>query len=105
MGPAEQFGIVTAFNPVGRILSASEDEVRHGRLLKMLVSEGLPHLPADGLSPDNRHRENGFAVWTECRAVELLARCFEQSAFFWFDSAAFWIEGALVSAPPIKLPK
>lgn len=104
MGPAEEFGIVTAFNPIGRSLSAAENEARHARLGALLVRDGLPHLPADGLSPDGRHREEGFAVWTSSQAVALLARRLEQSAYFWFDGIAFWIMGALVAVPPIRLP-
>ena len=104
IGPAEQFGVVTAFNPVGRILSAVQNDARHARLREILLRDGFSHLPADGLSPDGSHREAGFAVWTSIQAVELLARRLEQSAYFWFDGVAFWIMGALVAVPPIRLP-
>lgn len=104
IGPAPEFAVITAANPTGRTKDEAANEARHHRLRDLLASSGTVHQPADGCSPDMRHRERGFAVWVPLRHAQSLAVTFEQSALFWFDGDAFSIQGALLATPPFLLP-
>jgi hypothetical protein len=104
IGPSPTFGVITAFNPVGRQAASTDNAARHERLRESLTCSAAVHVPADGVSPNGSHREEGFAVWLECDAAASFALQFEQSAFFWFDGQSFWVIGALVDAAPLRLP-
>jgi hypothetical protein len=104
MGPSPTFGVITAFNPVGRRASAADNAARHERLRESLTRSAVAHVRVDGVSPEGSHREEGFAVWLERDATASLALQFQQSAFFWFDGQSFWVIGALVDAAPLLLP-
>ena len=104
LGPVSSFGIVTAANPAGAPVAATSNSARHDALERHLRECGFVHRGATGRSPDGRHTEHGFGIWLERDDVVAIARRFEQSAIFWFDGGAFWLVGALVDAPPRKLP-
>lgn len=99
-----EFGVVTAAHPLGRQLSDSENARRHVELEAELSASGSTFLPADGVSPDGRHREPGFAVWLSQDGVRALAQRFEQTAFFFFDGAVFWLVTTDDTREPIRLP-
>ena len=98
------FAVVTAYNPIGRMLSPIENEARHDRLRDVLERCGIVHRPANGLSPDGAHCERGFALHASLDTARDLSCQFEQSALFWFDGASFCLVGALVAARPRRLP-
>jgi hypothetical protein len=99
-----EFGVVTAANPLGRQLSDSENARRHVELEAELNASGSTFLPADGVSPDGRHREPGFAVWLAQGGARGFAQRFEQTAFFYFDGTVFWLVTTDDSREPIRLP-
>ena len=102
--PGVAFGIVTSDNPHGRPRPAGENEDGRRALARELEARGVFYLPADGVSPDGSHREQGFAAWLDLEDARRIAREYGQSAFFWFDGRAFRIEGGAVEAPPQVLP-
>jgi hypothetical protein len=59
--------------------------------------------PADGVSPDGTHREDGLAVWVSEAEARSIAHDFDQLAYFWFDSHRVWMvccdDGARVPLP------
>lgn len=102
VGPT--FAVLTACNPHGRAL----DDVWNRRLTNLLridvASDGRPWVPADGVSPDEAHRETGFAVSLPKSDARALACRYGQSAFFWYDGASMWLVGAAVVVDDLRLP-
>lgn len=105
IGPPGEFAVVTAANPKGENVTAAENDVRYERLRAVVVRDGVYFVRADGVSPDGRHRERGFAVWAGRQACAKLAAEFEQLAFFLYDGETFWIIGALDSGEQVRLPR
>jgi hypothetical protein len=62
-------------------------------------------LSCDGTDPEEIHKEPGFACSASSSDAKIIAICFKQSAYFWFDGAAFWLMPALVRASPLQLPQ
>ena len=100
-----QFAVLTAFNPHGRDHSAADNEERDRRLRAELTSRGLTWVCADGWAPDRSHREPGVAVVVDQATAQQIARAYEQSAIYWYDDGVIWLVGALVQAPPERLPR
>ena len=104
LGLGAAFAIVTSFNPRGTHASAWRNLARWVGMRLLLRSRKLRHVPADGESPDTRHRERGFAIAMSRGDAAALARELEQLALYWFDGEAFWIDGALAERAPRRLP-
>jgi len=80
------FAIVTAWNPGLERPSREVNEARNRALLAEVERRGLVWAPAEGRSPDGRHREPSFAVFVDSLEDGLaLARKFGQAAICWFD--------------------
>jgi hypothetical protein len=105
LGLGTSFAIVTPFDPRGRPSPAWLNLARFVRMRVLLRSRNLRFLPADGESPDSRHRERGVAIAIGRADAATLARELEQLALYWFDGEAFWIDGALAERPPQRLPQ
>lgn len=103
LGLSEAFALLTAFNPRGRNSTTAENQTRDSALISRLRAMGVHWMRADGVSRDSEHRERGTAIALDRDAARQLACEMEQSAFFWFDGARFWIIGALVDAPAKRL--
>ena len=104
-GMGQPFAIMTAFDPRGENLSATENEKRTEKLSARLRSSNYRFLTVDCCSPDRSHCECSFAVVMPQQEALDLARELEQVAIFWFDGARFWIVGALAEADPLMLPR
>lgn len=104
LGLGASFAIVTPCNPRGKRAAAWTNLLRYYRMRRRLVSLNLKFVTADGESPDARHRERGFAIAMSRRDAAALARELEQLALYWFDGQTFWIDGALGSRAPQRLP-
>ncbi len=97
------FGLVTPCNPRGRLISPQENDALVVRFLAELDAAGKRYVRVDGVSPDRRHVEHGVALAWSRADLLALARKWEQSAVYWWDGEAFWVIGALTSAPPWRL--
>ena len=104
-GFGDSFAVITAFDPLGRNLSPTENEERKRKLNRRLRQTGHRYLEVDACSADGSHCECSVAVIMEQDEAIALARDLEQVAIFWFDGLRFWIIGALVEADPLKLPR
>lgn len=98
------FVVITPFNPRGAMVDAVENERRWERSRQQLQERRISSWEAHGGSADGCHLERGHALRITRELGRELAVEWEQSAFFWFDGeAAFWLLGALVDVPPIRL--
>ena len=90
-GWPERFFIITACNPRSSGDRVSDDKA-HVNLRKVLSRLGCWKHPVDGVSPDWKHREKGFAVGgiNVERACDL-GRQFEQIAIFAIEDEVVWI--------------
>lgn len=84
-GWPEKFAIITACNPMSSG-ERQEDAVATTRLRKHLSRRGLKRHKVSGASPDWRHQEAGFAVWSLSLGEALeIGREFQQRAVFWVE--------------------
>jgi hypothetical protein len=104
-GLKDSFAVMTAFDPGGRNLPASENERRQLDLERRLNRAGHRYVEVDACSPDGSHCECSVAVVMPQEQAVALARELEQVAIFWFDGARFWIVGVIVEADPLMLPR
>lgn len=88
VGP--QFAVISACNPYGRQLTASENEVRTSALEDSLFKISQP-IPVYGESPDGEHVEKSFAIVVTLHEAKQISEKFEQTALFWFDGRRFWL--------------
>jgi hypothetical protein len=103
IGLGSRWAVVTAYNP-GRMLADGENARRERELWRAAEKTGARFLRADGVNPDGTEREIGIAIALDRRHSNALAAEFGQSAIFWFDGEAFWLDPVLVGAQPIRLP-
>jgi hypothetical protein len=101
----QPFAVLTAFDPRGHDLSATENEKRRRELDARLAKSGYNFVSVDACSPDRLHCECSVAVIMPQDRALALARELEQVAIFWFDGKRFWIIGALMEADPLMLPR
>lgn len=99
------FAVISAANPKGQGAADKVNEESVGVLKRAIQQRGLTYVVVEGESADGQHREPGFAIFGHFEDARLLASASDQSAFFWFDGSAFWIMGALVDTPAIRLPR
>jgi len=104
LGLGSSFAIITPCDPRGKRAASWTNWLRYQRMRGRLVSLNLRFVAADGESPDAKHRERGFAIAMGRREAAALARELEQLALYWFDGRTFWIDGALASRAPQRLP-
>jgi hypothetical protein len=104
-GFAQPFAVLTAFDPRGENLPATENEKRKRDLDRRLKKSGHKFVHVDACSPDRSHCECSVAVLVSQDEAITLARELEQVAIFWFDGKRFWIIGALLETDPLMLPR
>lgn len=79
--PAE-FAIITAFATTGEKWSDADNAAANARLLEMIRAQQPWHVPVTGFSPQDNHREPGWAVscslWDACR----MGQQFRQHAIY-----------------------
>ena len=81
--PARSFAILTAANPMDKLLGENENQRRNEALRTLLEEEEVDFSELIGASPDWTHQEASFAVsCTLDHALEWANR-FEQRAIFW----------------------
>jgi len=85
----EHLHLLSACNPRGRLLQASENAERTRMLERQLEAAGLPYLHAVARSPDGSWTEPGFAVIdAEVSDMLALADGYEQSAIYELTAGA-----------------
>jgi hypothetical protein len=105
IGLANEFSILTAFNPHGKNITEDENERRRLELERELVESGFHFVQVDACSPDTSHCECSYAVSAPLDRVIEMADHWDQLAVFWFDGSSFWIVGGeLRKGERSKLP-
>lgn len=94
-----RFGVVTACNPRGKIVSAGKNRVADKRLRAHLKKLGLRHFRVTGGNKAGTHREPGWGIVFDApgEARALAARC-RQLGYFWISSGRICL-GATAGGP------
>src|SRR5690349_16339462 len=89
-----RFGVITACNPYGRIVSDEQNFAATAKLRQHLIeTHGGQLFPVTGCSADLVHQEPGFGVTCEAdKIVEL--------GLVWLQEAVFWVEEGIVHLVP-----
>jgi len=104
IGFEQQFGIVTAQDPMGVTQAKDVNAALATRLRTEVADLHVPYLGVDACSPDHSHCEQSVAVALGLRQSIDLACRYDQLAIFWFDGAAFWIVPARSCNARTRLP-
>ena len=88
-----RFGVITACNPHGRIVTEEQNAAATAKLLQHLIETEMALFPVTGCSPDSAHREPGFGITCEAPEIVELGRV-------WQQEAVFWVEGGIVHLVP-----
>ena len=87
----KSFGVVTAWNPNGKIISDKENAARTEALRKELDRQKLRHFPVTGYALDSDHYEDGFGVVCGRNQTIKLGKEWEQLAVFWMEDGWVWL--------------
>ena len=99
------FAVVTACNPMGRVVEARANQ-RLSAVLAGVVREQHPGaVRADGGAPAGGHLEPGWALATSLEPARRLAARFFQNAVYWFEDGRFSIVPVLAPGPVLSLPR
>lgn len=91
-GLPARFGVVTAYNPEGRIIDAAANAAADASLKARLERSGLHHFRVTGRSRDGAHQEPGYGVAADSpEAVRHLSHEFRQLAFFWVEDGRVFV--------------
>jgi len=90
-GWPESFGVVTAWNPNGKIISDEENAERTEALRKDLDNRELLYFPVTGYALDSDHYEDGFGIVCGRDETIRLGQEWEQLAVFWMDDGWVWL--------------
>ena len=92
-GLPDEFGVVTAYNPNGEPASEAKNVEANLRLKQRLDALGLRYFRVTGMSKDGAHQEPGFGIVTEdTEQIAVLAREFQQEAFFWIENGEIYCQ-------------
>lgn len=80
-----RFGVITACNPHGRIVTDEQNAAATAKLRQHLIETGRKVFPVTGCSPDFVHQEPGFGVACEAAEIMELGRAWKQEAVFWVE--------------------
>jgi hypothetical protein len=81
-----RFGVVTAYNPLGKRGTAAANRRRDAALRRHLDKMRLKRFRVIGGSKDGSHREPGWGVIAPRETIRALSSLFEQDAYFWVSS-------------------
>lgn len=83
--------IVTAFNPLGEVVSRKQNLEYDRQLVSELEQQQLLHLPILGASPDFTHSESSWLIQCSCeQGLEIAAR-FKQNAIYYIERGQLWL--------------
>lgn len=98
------FAIISAANPKGQSESEEANAAAVQVLKREITQRKFSFAMITGESVDGTHSETSFAVHLSILDARRLALDTDQSAYFWYDGQSFWLVGARVDTPSIKLP-
>lgn len=100
---AETFAIITACNPLGRVLNQEANTDLTGDLKSQLEPESCQNLI--GASPDKSHQEVSFLWQTDkSKAVELASQ-FLQNAIYWIENGELFLVPVKMSGEEVSMGK
>ena len=103
LGLGAQFGVITAYNPHGKVAAEAANIAQDRQLAEWIADEGYVARRATGRSQDHTHAEPGCAVAASRSILVQATTRFGQTAMFWFDGQNFWL--VPVDGEPMRLPR
>lgn len=98
------FAIITAHNPKGQVLSEEQNGLLDQQLQQAMARRQERSRQIIGCSPDRRHQEKSWMVYTTRRRALVLAEQFQQNALYWVDNDELWLVPCLLqNYPAVRL--
>ncbi|MGV3709044.1 MAG: DUF3293 domain-containing protein [Gemmatimonas sp.] len=101
----ENFAIVSAADPKGQDQNDNINVQAVHNFRCELDRRSIRYFPIIGRAADGSHIEESLVLLAPMDEARRMASDADQSAYFWFDGAAFWLMGARVDHPPVRLPR
>lgn len=106
-GLPASFGIVTACNPHGQVVSAEENEAADRALAARLDAAGWLRFRVTGGSPDFSHAEPGWGIVTPdgLAGIVKLGLEFRQVAVYWVENGRLSLHACAPGSAPEDLAR
>lgn len=101
--PALSFAIITAHNPRGRVLSASQNRLLDRQLQRHIIELKRPYRAIIGASYDRRHMEKSWAVPIEKSLAVALGTQFNQNAIYFVEGDQLQLVPCLLNYPELTM--
>ncbi|WP_168171426.1 DUF3293 domain-containing protein [Lacimicrobium sp. SS2-24] len=86
-----QAAIITACNPPGEIMTATENHRLHNQLVHHLAGRNLMFSEITGASPDHAHQERSLLIRCSKKQANALSEKVSQNAFFWIEQGTLYL--------------
>ena len=96
-----KFAVITACNPKGQILSATENQILNDNLKSRLAPYHV--WPIIGCSPDLHHQEPSYIVVCSKQQASQLAVDYDQNALYWCDNGELFLLPAQLEFEPVAM--
>ncbi|GGI92146.1 DUF3293 domain-containing protein [Shewanella gelidii] len=98
-----EFAIITAHNPLGEVLSSSQNRLLDRKLQICIESLSVPYRIVLGCSTDRSHIEKSWVVMVDQRTAITLGKQFNQNAIFYVKRDLLWLIPCWYQADAVSL--
>ncbi|MFQ6370792.1 DUF3293 domain-containing protein [Shewanella sp. YIC-542] len=85
------FAIITAHNPLGEVLTPSQNRLRDRALQQDIAQLQVPYRMIVGAAPDLSHMEKSWALFTSRPQALQLATKYQQNAFYYVNCGVVYL--------------
>ncbi|QSX33097.1 DUF3293 domain-containing protein [Shewanella avicenniae] len=103
LNPPCAFAIITASNPLGILLSSSQNRLRDKQLQQDIHQSGCAYRAMMGASPDLQHMEKSWAVYLDQASAHQLAHKYQQNAFYYVENGHIHLIPCHSKAEPVTM--
>ena len=97
----DEFAIITAYNPEGKIITPNGNKKRHKKLLTKVKLSGWSYAALTGCNNDYSHQEHGLAISLEIKEAVNLAIEFDQNAIYYVSNNHLTLHPCLLDGPEV----
>ncbi|KFZ39018.1 hypothetical protein HR45_01055 [Shewanella mangrovi] len=103
LNPPCSFAIITASNPLGTILSTSQNRLRDKQLQRDIHQSGCAYRALVGASLDLQHMEKSWAIYMDQQTAYQLAHKYQQNAFYFVEEGNIQLLPCHCDAQPVQM--